>query len=425
MSPRSALGSPRPRSGALAPGRGVSLAVRLGLRLLGARLLLAAGLVLGAGLLLLLAGGSGPASAQEGEVAPVTSPSETEGPAKLPTSAIPGGGQRAAATPPSLGELLSARALRSVVKVYGAGGFTGVPAYGSGVVIDERGFVLTAWSIALDTPELHVVTPSGKRLPATLWAADAGLGAALLRVDPLGAGLVPLRLSPSGALRSGAAVLAIGNPFGIVYGAEPLSVQRGVVTVLGEPREGGARVLRLPGGLSEVILTDIPNNPGTQGGALLTLEGELVGILGRLVESRSTNTVLNFALPADALTPFVQASLAQAQARPAAKAAPLERVTRSGPDLGIRLQRAHLVRSPLAYVEIVRRGSPAAAAGVKPDDLVFRVGARTIRDCRDYDEALSELADLQPGARIPLTLKRGAACLRVEVEVPQPSGAGQ
>ena len=312
-------------------------------------------------------------------------------------------------------ETLSARALQSVVKIYGAGGFTGIPAYGSGVVVDERGFVLTAWSIALDTPDLHVVTPGGKRLEAKLWRADAGLGAALLRVDPLGAGLVPLRLGRSASLRSGTSVLAVGNPFGIVYGAEPLSVLQGVVTVLGEPREGGARVLRLPSGLEEVILTDIPNNPGTQGGALLTFEGELVGILGRLVESRSTNTVLNFALPADALAPFVRAGLAQTEARPAAKAAPLERSAREGPDLGLRLQRAHLVRSPLAYVDVVRRGSPAALAGVRPDDLVFRVGPRTIRSCRDYDEALSELA---PGQQVELTLKRGAACLRVEIQIP-------
>ena len=49
--------------------------------------------------------------------------------------------------------------------------------------------------------------------------------------------------------------------------------------------------------LKQVILTDIPNNPGTQGGPLLTLSGEFVGVQGRLIESRTTNTILNFAVP--------------------------------------------------------------------------------------------------------------------------------
>lgn len=358
----------------------------------------------------------------QGDIAPVTSPSTAavaSPDATLPTSAMPGGGREAVQAPATLVESLAARVLRSMVKLYGAGGFTGIPGYGSGVVVDERGFVLTAWSIALDSPDLHVVTAQGKRLAAKVWRADAGLGVALLKVDPLGANLQPLRLSSSAQLEPGTALLAIGNPFGFVYGAEQLSVLKGVVTAVVSPHEGGARVVRLPSGLDQVILTDVPNNPGTQGGALLTLEGDLVGILGRLVESRSTNTIINFAVPADSIKPFLRAGLRQKTARPAAKAAPLVRAKRGGPALGLRLQRAHLVRSPLAYVEVVRRGSAAAKAGIEPDDLVFRVGRRTIRSCRDFDEAV---ATLQPGAKVRVTLKRGSACLNVELVVPAKEG---
>jgi S1-C subfamily serine protease len=360
-----------------------------------------------------------PLSAQEGDVAPVTSPSTSDvgspSKGKLPTSAMPGGGREATQAPATPVEALSARVLESVVKLYGAGGFTGIPGYGSGVIVDERGFVLTAWSIALDSPDLHIVTARGKRLNAKLWSADAGLGIALVKVDPLGASLKPLRLAQSRGLRPGTALLSVGNPFGFVYGAEKLSIMKGVLTATVNPNEGGARMVRLPLGLTQVLLTDIPNNPGSQGGALLTLEGELVGILGRLVESRATNTLVNFAVPADEIRPFLQAGLRQRKARPAAKAAPLLRPKRGGPKLGIRLQRTHLVRSPLPYVEVVRRGSAAERAGIKPDDLVFKIGRRTIRSCRDYDEAV---ATLQPGAKVRLTLKRGEACLNLTLEVP-------
>ena len=325
-------------------------------------------------------------------------------------------GQKRALDPPGPVERLAAKLQKSCVRVYGAGGFVGIPSYGVGVVVDGRGFVLTTWSIALDTPELHVVTPDGKRCPAKLWRADVGLGAALLKIDALDSQLQPLRLGDSRRLSAGSQVIALGNPFRVAYGYESLAVMRGVVSGVVSPRDGGFRVLRLPPRLERVVLTDIPNNPGTQGGLLATLEGEFVGILGRLIESRATNTILNVAIPADELRAFVKAGLAQPKAQPVAKAPTTEAKRRHPPELGLRLQRASLVRSPLAYVEAVRRGSPAAQAGLRADDLVFRVGRRTIRSCRDFDEAV---AGLEPGSKVSVVVKRGEECLSLELTLPE------
>jgi serine protease Do len=308
---------------------------------------------------------------------------------------------------------VAARAFPALLKVYGAGGFAGVPAYGSGVVVDERGFALTAWSIALRTDELKVVTHDGSRHPAVVWRADPGLGVALLRVVlPPGARPLPaLRLGDSTRLAAGDPVIALGNPFGMIYGDERPTVMTGVVSWVGPARVEGVRVSRLPEGLPELILTDVPNNPGTQGGALLGGQGELVGILGRLVESRATNTILNYAVPTHLLREFVREAVAWEAARPepprpAAPASPVP------VESGIRLQRAHLVRSPLAYVELVVRGSAAERAGIRPDDLVFRLGGRTIRSCRDFDEALEAR---RPGETVTVVLKRGERMLPVEL----------
>lgn len=305
------------------------------------------------------------------------------------------------------------RAFPSVVKVYGAGGFQGVPAYGTGVIVDERGFVLTAWSIALRTEALKVVTHDGRRLRATLWRSDPGLGAALLRLEPPQGGLPslqPLRLADSTGLAPGDAVFTIGNPFGIIYGDERPAVAWGVVTAIGSLRAGGVDVARLPERLERVIVTDIPGNPGSQGGPLLTRDGRLVGIVGRLVESRATNTIVNHALPAADLVEFVRGGVAAE--RPIPEPPRVAPRARAGPavESGLRLQRVHLARSPMAYVEAVVRGSPAEAAGVQPDDLVFRLGERTIRTCRDFDEAL---AAHRPGDTVRLVLKRGDAMREV------------
>lgn len=318
------------------------------------------------------------------------------------------------------------RALPSVVKVYGAGGFQGVPAYGTGVLVDERGFVLTAWSIALRTDNLKVVTHDGRRLRAEMWRADPGLGVALLRLKAPPGGLPslsPLRLADSTTLRPGDAVAAIGNPFGIIYGDEAPAVAWGVVTTVGSLRSGGVNVLRLPERLTRVIVTDVPTNPGCQGGPLLTQDGRLVGIVGRIVESRATNTIVNYAVPASDLIDFVRGGVnAERPLAEPPRVAP-RREQGATVDSGIRLQRVHLARSPMAYVEAVVRGSPADAAGVLPDDLVFRVvfegEERTIRTCRDFDEAL---APREPGDRVRLVLKRGDTMRAVELELSSAGG---
>jgi S1-C subfamily serine protease len=304
--------------------------------------------------------------------------------------------------------------LKAVVKVYGAGGFQGVPAYGTGVVVDERGFVLTAWSIALRTDALKVVTHDGRRYAAEVWSADPGLGVALLHVTAPDAGLVAVRLGDSSAVQPGDTVWAIGNPFDIIYGDEQPGVAQGIVTAVGSPRASGKDVVRLPERLERVIVTDLPSNPGTQGGPLLTRDGELVGIVGRIVESRATNTIINYAVPAAECAALVQEGVEAGKPRPERP-----RVTARGPVgprpvHGLRLQRVHLARPPMAYVEAVLDGSPAAAAGVRPDDLLFRVDGRTIRTVQDWDDLLE---GKKAGDALHIVLKRGNDMKQVELRL--------
>lgn len=318
------------------------------------------------------------------------------------------------APPPWLGRVLPA-----IVKVYGAGGFQGVPAYGTGVVVDERGFVLTAWSIALRTEALKVVTHEGKRLPAVVWRADPGLGVALLKVSAPDAALSALRLGDSSRLRPGDAVWALGNPFDVIYGDELPALAGGCVTAIGSPRAQGKEVLRLPERLERIIVTDVPSNPGTQGGPLLDRDGALVGITGRIVESRQTNTIINFAIASADLVTLVQEGVAATKPRPEPPRPRQPRGEGLGPETGLRLQRVHLARPPMAYVETVIAGSPADKAGLQPDDLVFRIDARTIRTCRDFDEAL---LGRKAGETLTLVVKRGGEMLQVSLVLAPPPG---
>jgi serine protease Do len=302
---------------------------------------------------------------------------------------------------------IAAKVWPSIVKVYGAGGFTGIPAYGTGVVVDPSGIVATAWSISLKTEYLKVVTDQGQRLDAKILRADSKKGMALLKVELGDVKLTAAELADSTTLAAGDQVYGIGNAFDDATGDEKCAVMGGVVMAIA-PIEMRIGIEDAPP-LGNVILTDVANNPGTQGGPLVTRDGKIVGILGRLVESKSTNSLVNFAIPTATWKPFIAAAVAgkEPPAEPAAKkAAPVE--------TGIRLLDAHLTRSPPAYVDRVLPGSPAEKAGVKADDLIFRLDGKVVRTCRVYEDILRDHA---PGDKVKLVIKRGNGIVELEVEL--------
>jgi S1-C subfamily serine protease len=304
--------------------------------------------------------------------------------------------------------MFAEKAWPSIVKVYGAGGFIGIPAYGTGVVVDPSGIVATAWSISLKTEYLKVVTDKGQRFEAKLLRADTKRGLALLRVELGDQKLPHIEIGDSTALKQGDQVFGVGNAFDDATGDERCAVMGGVVMAIA-PLELRVGIEDGPP-IGTVILTDVANNPGTQGGPLFTREGKLVGILGRIVESKSTNSLINFAIPAATLKPFLDDVLAGRE--PAADPAPVKKAT--GVETGLRLLDAHLTRSPPAYVDRVLPGSPADKAGIKPDDLVFRLDGKVVRTCRVFEDLIRERA---PGDKVKLVLKRGSSIVECELEL--------
>ncbi|MBI3723453.1 trypsin-like peptidase domain-containing protein [bacterium] len=260
------------------------------------------------------------------------------------------------------------------------------------------------------------MTDDGRHFPAALVRSDPSRGLALLKMwadtntppTPITTPLPALALGDSEALKVGDQIYAIGNAFDDAAGDEKCGVMSGVVSSLSKL---DVRVGIEDGpSFGKMIITDAPNNPGTQGGPLVTREGKLVGILGRVLESKSTNTTVNFAVPTATLKPLLEDLLAGKEAPvappPGARPAPVE--------TGIRLLDAHLTRSPPAYVERVLPGSAAAKAGVKPDDLIFRFDGAVVRTCRIFEDLLR---NRQPGEKVKLLVKRGKEVLELEIEL--------
>jgi serine protease Do len=288
-----------------------------------------------------------------------------------------------------------------IVKIYGAGGFRGMEAYQSGLLISPEGHILTIWSHVLDTDVITVNLSDGRRFQARLLGADPRLELAVLKIDAKD--LPAFAIDAAVEVEAGARVLAFSNLFGVATGNEPASVQHGTVSVRTElaARRGA---FETPYHGPVYVLDAVTNNPGAAGGALVTPGGQLTGMLGKELRSTLNNTWLNYAIPIAELHRSVD------EIRGGKFVARQEAETSKKPDRPLDLQRLGLVLVPDVvertppFVEGVRPDSPAAKAGLRADDLLMLVGDRLVASCKAVQ---TELGYIDFEDRVKVTALRG------------------
>ena len=302
-----------------------------------------------------------------------------------------------------------ARTQPRMVKVFGAGGIRGLEAYQSGFLISADGHVLTAWSYVLDTDYATVVLNDGRKFESQIVGSDPQLEIAVLKID--GTNLDHFDLAQVVSLQGGAHVLAFSNLFGVATGDEPTSVQHGVVSALCalNARRGTFQTSYRG---TVYILDAMTNNAGAAGGALTDRDGNLAGILGKELRNAQNNTWLNYALPIAEVTESVQNILA-------GKVQPRRAADRDKPAEPLTLERLGLVLVPdilqktPPFVESTRLGSPAAQAGLRPDDLIVLVDQGRVQSCQEVFEALSYIDRADP---VSLTVLRQQELLNVVLQ---------
>ncbi|HMP80949.1 MAG TPA: S1C family serine protease, partial [Pirellulaceae bacterium] len=144
------------------------------------------------------------------------------------------------------------------------------------------------------------------------------------------------------------------------------------------------------------------SNPGAGGGAVVTLDGQLVGVIGKIINSSETNTRLNYAIPSHVVGAFVRGDLT---------APTLVVDARAKADLGIILFELGGKRNP-AYIDRVFSGSPAYESGLQADDMIVSLAGERIGSIRDYELALDKLV---PDQEVVIIVKRGNELLRVNI----------
>jgi serine protease Do len=299
-----------------------------------------------------------------------------------------------------------------VVKIYGAGGIRGLESYQSGFLISPEGHVLTVWSYVLDTDLITVVLDDGRRFQAALLGADPRLEIAVLKVDAQALDCFALEEAPE--LSAGMRILAFCNVFGVATGNEPASVLHGHVSAVTslEARRG---TYETPYRGTAYVLDAITNNPGAAGGALTDHRGRLVGLLGKELRNALDNTWLNYAIPIGELRDAV-ADIRSGTLRPRVTSdtdrKPIHPVTLSL--LGVVLVPDVLAQTP-PFIDRVAAGSPAARAGLQPDDMILFVNDRMIRSSRELKEELTYIDRID---EVRLLIQRGQTLQEVSLFAP-------
>lgn len=280
-------------------------------------------------------------------------------------------------------------AQKRCVRIHGAG-IGREKGYASGIIVSDEGHILTANGIYLAGNAIRVAMHDGRIYMASIVRRSDGLQAALLKIDAKTPDhfVLPEKMPAD----KGDWIISVSNAFKVADRAEALSVNLGVIT-LRAPMDARHRTQDVDYDGDVLLYDAITSNPGAAGGAVVNMDGQLVGMIGKLILSTSTNTRLNYAVPADQLKRFFDGDdkpkVADAQPK-------------GDPYLGVRLFTLSGKRAP-AYVDRVTPGSPAKEAGLRKDDLILVIADQIVRSVRDYEKLEPEL---RPGDEIKVVFKR-------------------
>ncbi len=263
---------------------------------------------------------------------------------------------------------------------------------GTGVVVDERGYVITNYHVVEGVREIKVNLADGKSYVARLVAHDPQTDLAIIKI-PVRDSMPLITIGTSRDLMEGEEVIAVGNAYGYEH-----TVTRGIISALHRTVEVTDSQQYV-----DLIQTDASINPGNSGGPLLNIDGEMIGIN---VAVRVGAQGIGFAIPVDRAMEV------------AARLLSSERV--GGVWHGI------IPATPDGIVEgvytrSVQQGSPAAEAGITVGDVITRVNSLPVRRTLDLERAM---LGLRPGQEVRFEVLRRDQTQQVRVQLAAASGRG-
>ncbi len=274
---------------------------------------------------------------------------------------------------------------KSVVALRALG--TGRDAYGTGIVVAPEGLVLTALHVVDGATAIAVILDGGEEFTGRIRAWDRSTDLALLEVVAKDRVFEPATLAPDHAVDVGETVVAISNPFGL-----GTSVTRGVLSATDRRNV-------VDGQRAALLQTDAAINPGSSGGALVNLRGEVIGLITAIITRSGGHQGVGLAVPAHDLRRSLE-RLSKGEAPPHAW-------------LGVRVRRDPVKGKGLKVLQVAPEG-PAAAAGVRDGDILKSLEGRSLDRLEDLREALESA---KAGDCLSAELAREGEILTLSIQV--------
>lgn len=276
---------------------------------------------------------------------------------------------------------------------------------GSGVIIDKTGYIVTNNHVIDGAERLEVTLNDNRTFDATVVGTDPLTDIALIRIDNA-ENLHVIPLGNSEKLRVGEWVLAVGNPFGFTS-----SVTAGIVSAKGRniSSVSGARSQ----GIESFIQTDAAVNPGNSGGALVNLEGELVGINTAIYSQTGNYSGSSFAVPVSIVEKVVEDLKKYGTVQRALLGLTYTEIT---PKFA---REKDLNTVSGLYVAQVSDNGAAKEAGIKEGDIIVAIDSYPTTTSGQLQEVMTRRA---PGDEVKITVKRDDKELTVTAKLRNAKG---
>ncbi len=266
---------------------------------------------------------------------------------------------------------------------------------GSGVIVSADGSILTNHHVVDGAQKITVLMSDNKSYVAKVVGSDQPSDLAVLKIEA--ENLPFLTLGNSDTVRVGDIVLAIGNPLGIGQ-----SVTSGIISAKGR------RTGLSDGSFEDFLQTDAPINRGNSGGALVSLNGELIGINSQILSGGAGggNIGIAFSIPSNMAKSVMEQLLKDGKVRRGMLGVNIQNVTE---ELAKSLE---LEQRSGVIVSNVRQGSAADKGGVKRNDLILAINGEKIEDS---NVLRNKVAGTAPGTTIKLTVFRDGKEVTLDV----------
>lgn len=263
---------------------------------------------------------------------------------------------------------------------------------GTGIIVDERGYIVTNYHVVQDVDSLQVTLHDSSTYAARVVSFDSREDLAVIKISA-DRSLPVMPMGTSSDLLLGEDVLAVGNAFGY-----PHTVTRGIVSALGRDVEvNDEQAYR------NLVQIDAAINPGNSGGPLINLDGDVVAIN---VAIRAGAQKIGFAIPIDDAR------------RTIARLLDIERINSNFHGLTTHDFKQGADRKLI--VDAADPNSPAAQAGLQAGDVVLEAGSIPVVDAADFERAL---LGRNPGEAIPVKVRRNGSEQQLALNIAKLNGA--